>query len=152
MPHFNKQPTQELLVRGDVIRELFDPPLPTSTFHDKVNAGKVVKARLHGWYKLNATRVNLGMQPIDIESYRAKGRALTEQERQRALLFLALVTLGGEELLSLFSGESLPECLSPLDVEKVQHLMEAHSEGLKDSDSLDEVVPYVVGALDATAY
>lgn len=55
----------EFAVRRDGFNRYFDKPLPTSTFHDKVNEGIIVPLKgLKGFYKLNDSLARLGLRPV----------------------------------------------------------------------------------------
>lgn len=63
-----KEIIDDIFVRWEDIAKLFHPPPGPSTFFDWINQGLIVKARgIKGYYLLNATRVRLGMNPIDTE-------------------------------------------------------------------------------------
>lgn len=61
----------DVCVRAETIMRLFTPKPAKSTFHAWVNKGLIVPARgLQGYYLLNATRVHLGMNPLDMKEAR----------------------------------------------------------------------------------
>ena len=52
----------EFPVKREVICSMFTPPLPKSTFYDRVNEGKIIPMpKLSGYYLLNASLHRLGL-------------------------------------------------------------------------------------------
>lgn len=63
----NSEPTgyPEFGVRKEVICSFFSPPMPSSTFHDRVNEGIVVPIKgMRGFYKLNDSLRRLGLREV----------------------------------------------------------------------------------------
>ncbi|RYG97701.1 MAG: hypothetical protein EON58_09125, partial [Alphaproteobacteria bacterium] len=67
----SKQPTgaetsiPEYAVRRDTISNFFHPPLPTSTFYDLVNKGKIIPFKgIKGFYRLNDSLRRLGLREV----------------------------------------------------------------------------------------
>jgi excisionase family DNA binding protein len=81
----------ELCVRRETIIKLFDPPPDECTFHDWVNKGAIdVAGGLNGYYLLNATRVRLGMNPVDTKLAREEwikpNNEVPEEEREAPVI------------------------------------------------------------------
>lgn len=52
-------------VRKEVICGFFTPPMPSSTFHDRVNEGIIVPIKgMRGFYKLNDSLRRLGLREV----------------------------------------------------------------------------------------
>jgi hypothetical protein len=52
-------------VRKEVICGFFSPPMPSSTFHDRVNEGIIVPIKsMRGFYKLNDSLRRLGLREV----------------------------------------------------------------------------------------
>ena len=91
-------PSNEIFVRREEILELFSDqhgsPPSKATFFRYVDTGKVKKARgLQGWYKLNATRVELGMGPVDVNERCLRRLAQKQFYRDAQLLHDAVIEL-----------------------------------------------------------
>ncbi|TAE73340.1 MAG: hypothetical protein EAZ84_13105, partial [Verrucomicrobia bacterium] len=55
----------EFGVRKEVICNFFTPPMPSSTFHDRVNEGIIVPIKsMRGFYKLNDSLRRLGLREV----------------------------------------------------------------------------------------
>ncbi len=55
----------EFGVRKDTICNFFSPPMPSSTFHDRVNEGIIVPIKgVRGYYKLNDSLRRLGLRAV----------------------------------------------------------------------------------------
>src|SRR5690606_36942399 len=55
----------EFGVKRKVICRFFSPPLPSSTFHDFVNKGKIIPIKdIRGFYKLNESLKRLGLREV----------------------------------------------------------------------------------------
>jgi hypothetical protein len=55
----------EFGVRKEVICGFFSPPMPSSTFHDRVNEGIIVPIKgMRGFYKLNDSLRRLGLREV----------------------------------------------------------------------------------------
>ena len=89
----------EILVKREVIMALFNPPLPKSTFHDRVKRGEFASSKVPGHYLLNATRKKLGMPLLDAKALRAELAQADESERDRQLLHAAFPDLSDNEPL-----------------------------------------------------
>lgn len=55
----------EFGVRKEIICSFFTPPMPSSTFHDRVNDGIIVPIKgMRGFYKLNDSLRRLGLREV----------------------------------------------------------------------------------------
>lgn len=55
----------EYAVRKETICDFFSPPMPSSTFHDRVTAGIIVPIKgIRGFYKLNDSLRRLGLREV----------------------------------------------------------------------------------------
>ncbi|MDP0497980.1 MAG: hypothetical protein Q7Q73_17400 [Verrucomicrobiota bacterium JB024] len=127
---------------------LFNPPLPKSTFHDRVKRGEFASSKVPGHYLLNATRKKLGMPLVDAKAYRAKLAQADESERARQLLHAALAVTVPEAIeaglpLTLPSAMTLSEGETVLSKHKAffSELERYHLE------SRDGRIGFVAGAL-----
>lgn len=69
----------EFGVRKEVICSYFSPPMPSSTFHDRVNDGIIVPIKgMRGFYKLNDSLRRLGLREVP-ELPQTIGRRTTEE-------------------------------------------------------------------------
>ena len=116
----------DVAVRKEGIDALFKPPIARSTFYKKIEEGVIVKCRgVDGYYRLNATRVNLGLPPTEVEAYRRRERA-----REKDISFtldqrLALVAIAVPvpEIVHLYPLTFFPEFLTSEEESEVMRLV-----------------------------
>ena len=61
----NTDDFSEFPVKREKFCGMFSPPLPKSTFYDRVREGKITPMKqCSGYYLLNASRVRLGLPPV----------------------------------------------------------------------------------------
>jgi hypothetical protein len=120
-----KKPKDEIAVRGEVICNLFDPPLKKTAFHAKVNAGQIAMAGdLRGYYLLNATRLRNGFPEIDIQAYRESKKEESQADRDRLLRHVAMLCID-ENITPLLPYVDFPESLDNADIEIVRECIKA---------------------------
>lgn len=116
-------PGNEIFVRREDFDRYFSKPIPRATFFRWVDQGKIKKARdLDGWYKLNATLVYQGLQPVDVSALQEKRKAVDKRLKNRQLLYLAAKAadpLYGQNLPKYFEE---PETLTEKEVEMIEDL------------------------------
>lgn len=144
-----KAPKDDICVRKLAINQLFDKPLPDSTFHDRVNRGEIRPSRIRGYYLLNATRINLGLPEIDIQEYRRSQSH--KANTTRMLVFTALATLLPEHVVTQgLPFEPLADSMTSLEIQRVQDMVATFSEKIKAcGDDEAQMIYTVNGALMA---
>ncbi len=137
----------DVLVKRGRIQALADPPMAESTFHDRAKAGQFVRAKgMPGYYLLNATRVKLGMLPVDINKQpECQSNA---RPSERTLLFFALSSIV-KEAITLFPDEDLPDQISVAEQHRIQTLIERHGPDIEKIKDPIERLHYIRGALEA---
>ncbi|MCC5790143.1 MAG: hypothetical protein JJT75_10945 [Opitutales bacterium] len=130
----------DVFVKAEVIKNLFDPPLSNTALHRHVHNGKVIK-HSHGLYRLNASRKALGLPESDVREYRRNQRP-----SKLDLTMIALYSVR-EEVLDLYTEESElpdPDRFFFDEVEYMRKMVHAHRENIKDL-SVEELAAYING-------
>ena len=132
----------DIFVKGEAIRNLFDPPISSSTLHRWVEDGKVIK-HSHGFYRLNATRKALGLPEEDVTSYR---RATRPSRVDLAVLALSFVR---EEVLMYHNfAADFQEQLYFDEIQFMQEMVTAHGENIESMESA-KLAAYINGLREA---
>lgn len=133
----------EFAVKRETFNRFFDSPLPTSTFHDLVDKGKILPMKhLRGFYLLNASLRRLGLR--EVPSLAVDVSSLSSEDIVR-LAFAGIDR-------ALFPD---PPCLlrvEALDVKDIDHanlLADKHLEHVEALDGAEEKMAYFAGVLDA---
>jgi hypothetical protein len=133
----------EFAVRRDGFNRYFDKPLPTSTFHDKVNEGIIVPLRgVKGFYKLNDSLARLGLRPVMKLPDPLPTRTTDEIIR---LAFHAI----NPEVFPAPSWLLDAEAIDGTDASHAELLVEKHATHVAKLDSDQEKQAYLQGVLDA---
>ncbi len=135
----------EFVVRRETISAYFHPPLPTSTFHDLVNKGKIVPFKLlRGFYKLNESLKRLGLKEVESLPAEVQKRSMTE------ILQLAF-TLIDPLIFPMPPWLMTVEALDDKDADHALLLSNIHREELDLCESIQEKLAYFNGVLSAQA-
>ena len=133
----------EFAVRRDGFNRYFDKPLPTSTFHDKVNEGIIVPLKgLKGFYKLNDSLARLGLRPVMKLPDPLPTRTTDDIIR---LAFHAI----DPEVFPAPSWLLDAEAIDGADASHAELLVEKHAAHVAKLDSDREKQAYLQGVLDA---
>jgi hypothetical protein len=133
----------EFAVRRDGFNRYFDKPLPTSTFHDKVNEGIIVPLRgVKGFYKLNDSLARLGLRPVMKLPDPLPTRTTDDIIR---LAFHAI----DPEVFPAPSWLLDAEAIDGADASHAELLVEKHAAHVAKLDSDREKQAYRQGVLDA---
>jgi hypothetical protein len=133
----------EFAVRRDGFSRYFDKPLPTSTFHDKVNEGIIIPLKgLKGFYKLNDSLARLGLRPVMKLPDPLPTRTTDEIIR---LAFHAI----NPEVFPAPSWLLDAEAIDGTDASHAALLVEKHATHVAKLDSDQEKQAYLQGVLDA---
>ena len=132
----------EFAVRRDGFNRYFDKPLPTSTFHDKVNEGIIIPLKgLKGFYKLNDSLARLGLRPV---------MTLPEPEPTRTsddlirLAFSLIDPAWFPEPAWLLGAEAI----EARDLDLVLRAAEQHRAAVEALATPQEKLAYLAGVLD----
>ncbi|MBC2596287.1 hypothetical protein H5P28_18625 [Ruficoccus amylovorans] len=112
--------SDDIFVTRDTLLESLGLKLTDSTFFEWGHKGLLVRAVVKGYYKLNATRANLGLPLADLKEFRQQLEREHERHNQawqRKLLFTALSILSEEALIC--PADDIPLRLTPKDMEVV---------------------------------
>ncbi|RYZ86827.1 MAG: hypothetical protein EOP06_13780 [Proteobacteria bacterium] len=133
----------EYAVRRETISGFFSPPLPSSTFHDLVNKGKIVPVKgLRGFYRLNDSLKRLGLREVPEPPTRCSSRSLEDITR----LGFALIDA------EVFPAPTWMLDSDDLDLRDLDHgrmIADLHREWIEALPTLQEKLAYVAGVLDA---
>jgi hypothetical protein len=133
----------EFAVRRDGFNRYFDKPLPTSTFHDKVNEGIIIPLKgLKGFYKLNDSLARLGLRPVMKLPDPLPTRTTDDIIR---LAFHAI----DPEVFPAPSWLLDAEAIDGADASHAELLVEKHAAHVAKLDSDREKQAYLQGVLDA---
>lgn len=145
-----KKPKDDIAVRGDEICKLFDPPLKKTSFHDKVNAGKIAMAGdLRGYYLLNATRLINGFPEVDIQAYRASKKHNTSLNRDLLLRHAAILCLD-PDLAPLLPYVQFPESLDNHEVSSVRKHIDQLQPAYDSAKSVLEQLAVIKGWIESS--
>jgi hypothetical protein len=133
----------EFAVRRDGFNRYFDKPLPTSTFHDKVNEGIIIPLKgLKGFYKLNDSLARLGLRPVMKLPDPLPTRTIDDIVR---LAFHAI----NPEVFPAPSWLLDAETIAGADASHAELLVEKHAAHVAKLASDREKHAYLQGVLDA---
>ncbi len=133
----------EYAVRRDTISGFFSPPLPSSTFHDLVNKGKIVPVKgLRGFYRLNDSLRRLGLREVAHLPSKVSLRPIEDIVR----LAFALIDSG---TFPAPAWMLLEDDLDPRDYEHARLIADLHREAVLGLQSDKEKCAYAEGVLDA---
>ncbi len=134
----------EFAVRREAFDRYFDRPLPSSTFHDLVNKGKIVPMKsLRGFYLLNDSLRRLGLREVP---------ALPESRKRsnEDVLRLAFTMIDPD----IFPAPPWMLFDELVDVQVVDHARlhaEKHQANIENLQSVQEKLAYFAGVLEAQA-
>jgi hypothetical protein len=132
----------EFGVRKEAICNFFTPPMPSSTFHDRVNEGIIVPIKsMRGFYKLNDSLRRLGLREVPEVPRKVSPRTTEDIIR---LAFHAIDPL-------LFPPPSWlqdVEVIDGLDADHATVLMERYADAVAALDTAGEKHSFMQGVLD----
>lgn len=131
----------EFGVRKEVICNFFTPPMPSSTFHDRVNEGIIVPIKgMRGFYKLNDSLRRLGLREVP-ELPQKIARRTTEE-----IIRLAFHTIDPE----VFPPPPwvAEEAVDGRDADHATQLIERHSDAVAALGTHGEKHAFMQGLLD----
>ena len=135
----------EYAVRRETVSSYFHPPLPSSTFHDLVNKGKILPVKgLRGFYRLNESLKRLGLREVPQPPSEKSSRSIEDIVR------LAFTTID-PEVFPPASWMLLENELESRDKEHARLVADLHRDALQSLPSFEEKAAYAVGVLDAQA-
>ncbi len=131
-------------VKREGISRFFDPPLPSSTFHDFVNKGMIVPLKgARGFYSLNDSLRRLGLREV-----RSLPQVASRSTEDIARLAFTMI----DPLI--FPEPSWMLTVEELDARDIDHarlLADVHRESIEALGSTQERLAYFGGVLDALA-
>jgi hypothetical protein len=134
---------KEFAVRREGFNRFFDKPLPTSTFHDKVNEGFIVPLKgVKGFYKLNDSLARLGLRPVMKLPDPLPTRTIEDIVR---LAFSAI----DPDVFPAPTWLLDAEAIDGVDASHAGLLVEKHAAHVAKLDSDREKQAYLQGVLDA---
>lgn len=132
----------EFGVRKEVICNFFNPPMPPSTFHDRVNEGIIVPIKgMRGFYKLNDSLRRLGLREVSDVPQKVSSRTTEDIIR---LAFNAIDPV-------LFPPPSWLMDVEVIDGRDADHacvLMERYSDAVAALTTAGEKHSFMQGVLD----
>jgi len=133
----------EYAVRRETIGGFFHPPLPSSTFHDLVNKGKILPVKgLKGFYRLNESLKRLGLREVSQPPSEKPSRSMDD------ILRLAF-TMIDPEVFPPASWMLSENELEALDTEHARLVADLHRDAIHELPSFQEKLAYASGVLDA---
>lgn len=135
----------EFIVSREYFNRYFEKPLPTSTFHDLVNKGKIIPMKdIRGCYLLNTSLRRLGLAEVRELPTLASSRSLEEIVR---LAF----TLIDRDLFPEPSWLLFHEAIDLNDAEHARRIADHHRGRVESQGHVKLKLAYFQGVLDATA-
>ena len=135
----------EFGVKRDFICELFTPPLPKSTFYDRVKEGKIIPMKeLPGYFKLNASLARLGLPLLKQLPARSEVPSLEDIVR----LAFSLID---PVIFPSPSWIGMVESIDSKDIEHARSIAGQHCERVSGYGSIECKLAYLQGALDYVA-
>lgn len=135
----------EFIVSREHFNRYFEKPLPTSTFHDLVNKGKIIPMKdMRGCYLLNASLHRLGLPTLTKLPDASGARSLEDIVR---LAF----TLIDRNLFPEPSWLLSAEAIDLNDAEHARRIADHHRGKVESHDHVNLKLAYFQGVLDATA-
>lgn len=143
-PSIKNEPTgyPEFGVRKEDICAFFSPPMPSSTFHDRVNDGIIVPIKgMRGFYKLNDSLRRLGLREVPEIPQKVASRTTED------IIRMAFHTIDPDVFPPpswLLDVEAIAGC----DADHATLLMERYSDVLAGVGSDREKHAFLQGVLD----
>lgn len=132
----NSSEYPEFAVRREAISGFFQPPLPTSTFHDLVNRGRIIPIKgLRGFYKLNESLKRLGLREVPSLDAMAKARSVAD------ILRLAFALI--DPLVFQMPAWAINEVVGSRDMDHAILRAQAHREKVASLHSQVEKLAYL---------
>ena len=132
----------EFGVRKDDICAFFSPPMPSSTFHDRVNDGIIVPIKgMRGFYKLNDSLRRLGLREIPAIPQKVASRTTED------IIRMVFHTIDPDVFPPpswLLDVEAIAGC----DADHATLLMERYTHAVAALDSAGEKHAFLQGILD----
>ncbi len=139
-----KEPTgyPEFGVKKETICNFFSPPMPSSTFHDRVNEGIIVPIKgMRGFYKLNDSLRRLGLREVPELSQKITQRTTEE------IIRLAFHTID-PEVFPPPAWMMAEEAVDGRDADHAILLMERYSDAVAALGTPGEKHSFMQGILD----
>ena len=131
----------EFAVRRETISRFFHPPLPTSTFHDMVNRGKIIPVKgLRGFYRLNESLRRMGLR--EVPAIPSSGRSTGD------IIRLALTSIDP----AVFPAPAWlleVEEIDPREADHARLIADLHRDAIEALETAEEKMAYAAGVLDA---
>jgi hypothetical protein len=135
----------EFAVRAEVICRFFSPPLPSSTFYDFVNKGKIVRLKgIRGFYKLNDSLRRLGLREVPKLPEEIPARTPEEIIRLAFCMMDPEVFEAPSWLLDV-------EVIDAADLHHAEAIVALHKDALSELSDDRTKRGYLQGVLDAAA-
>lgn len=132
----------EFGVQGEVICNFFSPPMPSSTFHERVKNGLIIPIKsMRGFYKLNDSLRRLGLREVPKLSTGSAGPSLEDIVR------LAFTMIDQD----VFPAPSWLLPVEEIDLKDVDHARRLADQYRNTVEAIDHVVlklAYFQGVLD----
>ena len=133
----------EFGVRKEVICNFFSPPMPSSTFHDRVNEGIIVPIKcMRGFYKLNDSLRRLGLREVPKLPFEVPARTPEE------IIRLAFTGID-PEVFDPPSWQLEVEAIDAADVHHAQSIIALHGAHVAQLPDDRSKRGYLQGVLDA---
>ncbi|MCU0781120.1 MAG: hypothetical protein MUF04_08480 [Akkermansiaceae bacterium] len=137
--------TPDFAVRRNYFDRFFEKPLSSSTFHDLVNKGLIVRMKaLKGFYLLNASLRRLGLPPV------GKIDAPDRQRSMEDIVRLAF-TLIDPVLFPAPAWMLFVETVDVRDLDHARLIAGQHRENVMANEDVVLKINYFAGVLDALA-
>lgn len=135
----------EFPVKREKFCGMFSPPLPKSTFYDRVREGKITPMKqCSGYYLLNVSRVRLGLPPLKSLPGGVGERSLEDITR---LAF----TLIDERIFPAPPWMLTVDAVSSKDFDHAQRIAAQNRGKLNMIDHVELKLAHFAGVLDAAA-
>jgi len=133
----------EFIVSRDFFDRYFERPMPTSTFHDLVNKGKILAwSHLRGRYYLNSSLQRLGLPTVSDLPKDSPGRSLEDICRLAFTLIDPLLFPAPPWLLA-------EEAIDAVVADHASRLADQYRDNVAVIKTTEEKLAYFAGALDA---
>lgn len=133
----------EFPVKREKFCAMFSPPLPKSTFYDRVREGKITPMKqCSGYYLLNISRVRLGLPPLKQLPGGVKDRSLEDITR---LAF----TLIDERIFPAPPWMLTVDVVSAKDFDHAQRIAVQNRDKINMLDHVELKLAHFAGVLDA---
>lgn len=144
-PPESNEPTgyPEFGVRKEAICNFFSPPMPTSTFHDRVNKGIIIPIKaMRGFYKLNDSLRRLGLREVP----ELPGASVERTSEDMLRLAFYLIDPGLFPAPGWFLGDVV---LRSAEIHHLELILEKHAAAVEQYDEDRLKIAYFQGVLDA---